>query len=173
MNTLKTFLLLSVATIAFQARAEYLLWSVDWNAAANETADYAAIVVLNSSDNSIVGGESNPTYLTLAGMEDETPPDNQFLYKDDESPVEAEANVVSPYNSNSYSFALYLYDASGKLVSKSDPATYASLSSSIWANDFNPGVSTTWAPTTYAVPEPATGALLLVGSLLLFRRKRA
>lgn len=168
MKSIKTLLLLLGATLAVRAPAEYLLWSIDWEDV-DPSADYAAIVVLDQNGENIGTGSSPYTYLLLA---DAPTTGETFIYKGSYSPVEVTSDITDYANSN-YSFALYLYDKSDSLVSKSNAESYASLSDSIWKSDLNPGVSTVWSPTTYAVPEPATGTLFIAGALLLFRRKRS
>lgn len=173
MKSLRTFLLATAAVFATAgARAEYLLWTMDWTQV--DGSDYAQVAVLNA-DGSETGNflVDSDTGITQT-------------YRDLTNPsvaTETTSVIDSPYNDPSagYKFAIMVYDnsGSGKAIKKGEAMTYSQLQSAgyIWGSDGGmnhpTGSSTTWSPTTYgAVPEPATGTLLVVGSLLLFRRRK-
>ena len=64
-------------------------------------------------------------------------------------------------------------EASWVTVAESQSATYSDISHYIHTSfDPNPTVGAAWAPTTYNVPEPSGGLLLLVGGGLLALRRR-
>ena len=171
MKSLRTFLLATAAVFAAAgARAEYLLWTMDWTQV-DDSADYAQMAVFDSSGNQVALLTDTDTGITQN-------------YRDLDNPsvaTEAKSVVDSPYNDPSagYTFAIMVYDNTDKALSKGETKTYSQLQSAgyIWGSDGGmnhpTGSSTTWSPTTYgAVPEPATGTLLVVGSLLLFRRRK-
>ena len=173
MKSLRTFLLATAAVFAAAgARAEYLLWTMDWTQVAN--SDYAQVAVLNA-DGSQTGNflVDSDTGITQT-------------YRDTENPTvatETKSTITVPANSQeeSYKYAIIVYDSAGNALKKGEAMTYSQLQSAgyIWGSDggmnapSGTGSSTAWSPTTYgAVPEPATGTLLVVGSLLLFRRRK-
>lgn len=87
---------------------------------------------------------------------------------------------VSAYASGSpeYAFVIELgnYDGSNwSMLAVSETATYNDLSDShniIPAQDYNPVYATPWMPSSYVVPEPTSGMLVLVGAALLALRRR-
>ena len=171
MKSLKAILAGLVALAAIHAKAEYLLWALDWDEV-DENATYAAVVVLDSEGKSL----TPETYARW--VDTDNPSMTGTMFKRDPEGGESEVTSVidSPYNNPSagYKFAITLYDSSKNAIAASDPATFSELSDSIWGGNMSPGVSTSWNPTKYnAVPEPATGTLFILGSLMLFRRKRA
>ena len=174
MKSLKTVLLGLLTVGAFSAQAEYLLWQMDWSDTA-DTADYATIVVFDASNNEVGSLElANLPSSVQADDRDKVYRDfddnNPSGYSNDSVSV---TSVIDPYNSSAYSFALRTYDSAGNTLNTYTPASYANLQDSIWGGSLTPGISTSWSPTKYAVPEPATGTLFIIGSLMLFRRKRA
>ncbi len=171
MKSLKAVLLGLLAVGAFSAQAEYLLWQMDWDDV-DDTVDYATIVVMNAQGTVV-------DTLALAPDPDvsadaQPPPGTTEIYRGEESPVDIVSIIPSAYAQSPYTFALKTYDdSSDQEVATYGPTPYADISNSIWGGDYHPGVSTAWSPTKYAVPEPATGTLFILGSLMLFRRKRA
>ena len=172
MKSLKAVLLGLLTIGAFSAQAEYLLWQMDWADVADD-ADYATMVVLDSATGNEVATLNQATVPS-------TQTDPTKVYRDideDDNYVSDSTRVTSvvdgSYTNDNYSFALRTYDVDGNLKDTYGPAPYADISSSIWGGSLTPGVSTAWSPTKYAVPEPATGTLFIVGALMLFRRKRA
>lgn len=174
MKSLKAILSGVIVLGAFHAQAEYLLWSLDWDAdEVSSSAKYAAIVVLDSNGESL----TNPDTL-LTWVDPDTGATGTRIKKNaDADPVEVAADISSYSDpDDGYKFALRVYDSDKNEIKTYNAATYADLASAgvIWgADSMNPGVSTSWNPATYAVPEPATGTLFILGSLMLFRRKRA
>ena len=97
-------------------------------------------------------------------------------------PMEWYASVVSPYNSEAYSFAIELgnYDymtGNWTALASSEVVSYTYLRDmghivKNWDGVY-PEASAVWAPASYSAPEPSSGLLLLVGGgLLALRRKR-
>ena len=178
MKSLKAVLLGLLTVGAFSAQAEYLLWQMDWEDTAN-TADYATLVVMDASGNEL----APPVALELANLPTEvTGDDRTKVFRDYDSssasgysnePQQVTSVIDSQYANDNYTFALRTYDANDTVLKTYTPAPYSALSDSIWGGSLTPGVSTAWSPTKYAVPEPATGTLFILGSLMLFRRKRA
>ncbi len=173
MKSLKAILLGILAIGAVSVRAEYLLWTMDW-ADTDAAADSASIIVFYASGNELspsvaLEQADHPAAGTAAAT---------TIYRDFETPnesVEVTSIISSPYNDPDagYKFALRVYDENGDALKTYAAASYSDLSDSIWGGNMNPGVSTSWSPTKYAVPEPASGTLFIVGALMLFRRKRA
>lgn len=92
-----------------------------------------------------------------------------------EIPVEAFA-IVDGYTSAEYSFAVelgnYANGAWVKTLASSDPLPYASIREHIgvW-NGIQPELASTWIPSSYSVPEPSSGLLMLIGGALLALRR--
>ena len=175
MKSLKTILLGLLTVGAFSAQAEYLYWQMDW-ADADDLADYATLVVLDASghelDPSVVLELANPSPLDSTKTKVVRDIDANDQYSDES--VQVTSIINSTHQSDAYTFALRTYDERGNLLETFGPTPYADIAGSIWNNPpMSPGASTTWSPTKYAVPEPATGTLFILGSLMLFRRKRA
>jgi hypothetical protein len=92
-----------------------------------------------------------------------------------EIPVEAFA-IVDGYTSAEYSFAVelgnYANGAWVKTLASSDPLPYASIREHIgvW-NGIQPELASTWIPSSYSVPEPSSGLLMVIGGALLALRR--
>ena len=95
-------------------------------------------------------------------------------------PTDWYANVVSPYASEEYSFAIELGNwdwdtGTWTMIASSDAASYKSLRELGHIVDWdsiNPQPPKAWNPTSYTVPEPSGGILLLAGGALLALRRR-
>lgn len=96
-------------------------------------------------------------------------------------PTDWYASVVSPYASAEYSFAIELgnYDyqtGTWTMIAASETMSYTSLVEGGHIVDWetiDADDPVVWNPTTYVVPEPSSGLLVLLGgALLALRRKR-
>ncbi len=120
-------------------------------------------------------------YLNFWGLtEDGDPfPDDSIGINRFSVPIEAYADVDA-YSSATYSFAIELGNFDGPDGSwvahvTSDPVSYTDLSAahhiSTW-DGIDPVPGAVWHPAAYAVPEPASGLLVLIGGALLALRRR-
>ncbi len=84
--------------------------------------------------------------------------------------------ALGSYASESYSFAIELFNEGGNYVAQSNVAdggwvNFSSLAQFIINSPMATPVAT-WAPSSYAVPEPSSGLLMLLGGALLALRRR-
>lgn len=84
--------------------------------------------------------------------------------------------ALGSYASESYSFAIELFNEGGNYVAQSSVAdggwvNFSSLAQYIINSPMATPVAT-WAPSSYAVPEPSSGLLMLLGGALLALRRR-
>ena len=105
--------------------------------------------------------------------------EDQFSLVAMEVPMTWQANV-STYASGSpeYAFVIELGNWDGSAWSTlavSETVTYADLAANSHIDNvsgYNPNPITPWAPSSYVVPEPTSGMLVLVGAALLALRRR-
>ena len=127
-------------------------------------------------------GSGNSTYLSFLVWDDDGDGhverveiggvDGTFI------PVEAWADLTG-YQGASYSFAVELGNfADGewvKTLAASEPVSYDYLASQghvgSW-DDISADLTHVWRPSGYAVPEPSSGLLMLIGGALLALRRR-
>lgn len=157
---MKKLIAIVAVILACAANADYLYWMVDTTSAeaydyntVKLVADGAAIDTITLSDMSALGGatlnDKLATYQSTYGLALET-----------------------ELKGNSYtSFLVELWNGSD-WKAQSNPISYETLlASSIYKG----GVGTPAAPAsfgTYAVPEPTSGLLFLVGGMLLGLKRR-
>ena len=128
----------------------------------------------------VTDSSGNPTYLNFWVWDDDGygnverveigGVDGTFI------PVEAWADV-SGYTSAEYSFAVELGNVvNGEWVTtlaSSEPVPYNNMQSHIGSwSDIQSDLTTYWIPSSYAVPEPSSGLLMLLGGALLALRRR-
>jgi len=97
-------------------------------------------------------------------------------------PMDWYASVISPYASAEYSFVIELGNwdwnaGTWTMIATSEAASYSALVSAGHIYDWDgmtPVPPSTWQPTSYVIPEPSGGMLMLVGfALLALRRRRS
>ena len=156
----KTFSILAIL-FALTTNADVLYWMMDTDSAGQFTYDTA--VLKYTTDNTVdtislsamsaYGGSSlNGNIAIYQGY--------GFFFESD----------VADSGLNSVSFFVELYNGES-WVAKSDPIAYSALAGNI----FKGGVGTPATPATfgtYAVPEPTSGLLFLVGGMLLGLKRR-
>ena len=95
-------------------------------------------------------------------------------------PTDWYASVVSPYDSEAYSFVIELGNwdmdsGTWTAIATSEAGSYADLKGKghidSWES-FDPQNPNTWQPVSYVIPEPSGGMLMLVGFALLALRRR-
>ena len=90
-------------------------------------------------------------------------------------PTDWYASVVSPYASAEYSFAIEL--GNWTMIATSDAVSYTTLKTAGHIAEWDgtdPSAPAVWNPTSYVIPEPSGGMLVLVGfALLALRRRRS
>ena len=97
-------------------------------------------------------------------------------------PTDWQACLISPYASEAYSFVIELgnwdYDnGTWTMIATSEAASYTDLKNparpSIWdPDDIAQPDYQAWQPTSYVIPEPSGGLLMLMGFALLALRRR-
>ena len=97
-------------------------------------------------------------------------------------PTDWYASVVSPYASAEYSFAIELGNwdwqtGTWTMIATSDAVSYTTLKTAGHIAEWDgtdPSAPSVWQPTSYVIPEPSGGMLMLVGfALLALRRRRS
>ena len=97
-------------------------------------------------------------------------------------PTDWYASVVSPYASAEYSFAIELGNwdwqtGTWTMIATSDAVSYTTLKTAGHIAEWDgtdPSAPAVWNPTSYVIPEPSGGMLMLVGlALLALRRRRS
>ena len=97
-------------------------------------------------------------------------------------PADWYASVVSPYASAEYSFAIELGNwdwetGTWTMIATSDAVSYTTLKTAGHIAEWDgtdPSAPAVWNPTSYVIPEPSGGMLMLVGfALLALRRRRS
>ena len=95
-------------------------------------------------------------------------------------PGEAYSSIVSPYASAEYSFVIELGNwdwdnGTWTMIAASSAASYSELKDLghiVELSTIEATPPTTWAPTSYTVPEPSGGLLFIIGGGLLALRRR-
>ena len=97
-------------------------------------------------------------------------------------PADWYASVVSPYASAEYSFAIELGNwdwqtGTWTMIATSDAVSYTTLKTGGHIAEWDgtdPSAPSVWQPTSYVIPEPSGGMLMLMGfALLALRRRRS
>ncbi len=112
-------------------------------------------------------------YLMMASIEGDPDPAMPV-------PRDWYASVVSPYNSAAYSFAIELGNwdwnlGTWTMIATSETMSYTDLVKArhiIEWDGTDPSAPAVWNPTSYVIPEPSGGMLILVGFALLALRRR-
>lgn len=163
---MKQLLIMLVAIAGVAAHADYLYWMVDGTPNGAEvstdgktitedpTTFYWTEAKLYADGSAVEGATLNVTawndYQTLGGY--------------------AYANVGSDYAGKSFTIELFNGD---QWLARSNPELGSSLAQYITGGmSMNPVAAGGWAPTSYAVPEPTSGLLFLVGGVLLGLKRR-
>ena len=175
--------MLSLIAVALAGYAEpTVLWwlvdpddSVDWYGQDKTVEDLRPIFArVRVDQNGTPDGYLNFWMLTEDG---DVLPDDEIGMAQFKVPVEAYADVTD-YSGASYSFAIELGNyESGTWVAyvTSEATSYTDLDAAhhiaAW-NGINPVPGQVWRPASYAVPEPSSGLLMLLGGALLALRRR-
>ena len=158
----KSLLVLAVMAI-FTVKADYLYWMVTGDPGQGQNFIGEAVDFTQWDNAKLYYGGDSFTGGTVAGSM--TKDTAQML---DAAEAYAYASI-SGYNETTtffielYSGTTYLGRAAG---SYSDVARY------IFASNSMAPVGMAWVPTSYAVPEPTSGLLFLVGGMLLGLKRR-
>lgn len=176
-------LLVAMCCLSAKADEQLLWWLVtaddtveDWYGSESTVAAIGAtdarLRVMDSGGNATYldfyvwddDGEGNITQVKLDGI------NGTFI------PVEAWADV-SGYTSAEYSFAVELGNfVNGEWVTtlvNSEPVPYNNMQSHIGSwSDIQSDLTSYWIPSSYSVPEPSSGLLMLIGGVLLALRRR-
>lgn len=95
-------------------------------------------------------------------------------------PADWYASVVSPYASETYSFAIELGNwdwdnGTWTMIATSEAVSYRDLKTgghiAAW-DGTDPAAPSVWQPASYVIPEPSGGMLMLMGFALLALRRR-
>ena len=153
----KAFLAVVLMVMAFAVRADYLYWLID-------EAD--PLVKAQNFDTAILSYEYDGVaqqIVTLNGIESII--DNQYG-----GYIPHSADLLS-HVGEGYSYFVELMNG-GDFVAKSAVMAYADIQNSIWMGGIQPSVATPATFTSFAVPEPTGGILMLVGGVLLGLKRR-
>jgi hypothetical protein len=182
--------MLLVAMVSFSALAdsEMVLWWLVGND--TDTEDLSDITIntfhqgqqtaesmdVHYARMKVVGTGGVEDYLSILNLDDSTPPTIPSI----NIPGEAYSTVITPYASPSYSFIIELgnwENDTWTMVAMSEAVSYTQLVNdhhvNVWSDQtLNPQVPDVWAVSSYTVPEPTSGLLLIVGGALLALRRR-
>jgi len=156
---MKQLLIILVAVVGIAAHADYLYWMVGNNPQSGETITGGSTTFSWTEAKLYAdGSEVLGATLTSAAWGD---------YQD--LGGYAYANIGDDYASKSFTIELFSGD---QWLARSSSASGSTLGQFITSGmSLNPAAGG-WTPTSYAVPEPTSGLLFLVGGMLLGLKRR-
>lgn len=174
---------LSLATLSARADVEVLWWQVGDPLDEGSLSDIQ-ITTFHEGVKSAADLGVSEARIRVAGTDEYLmmmPIDGSA---DPALPVPADwyASVVSPYASAEYSFAIELGNwdwetGTWTMIATSDAVSYTTLKTAGHIAEWDgtdPSAPAVWNPTSYVIPEPSGGMLMLVGfALLALRRRRS
>lgn len=174
---------LSLATLSARADVEVLWWQVGDPLDEGSLSD-VQITTFHEGVKSAADLGVSEARIRVAGTDEYLmmmPIDGSA---DPALPVPADwyASVVSPYASAEYSFAIELGNwdwqtGTWTMIATSDAVSYTTLKTAGHIAEWDgtdPSAPAVWNPTSYVIPEPSGGMLMLVGfALLALRRRRS
>lgn len=151
---MKKTLFAVVAFLAVAAQADYMYWMVD---SSNVSGDYTWDTAKLIQDSTAIGTLSKADADFMSSLD-------SYQY----------AELNNPYTTSTFFIELYNGES---FVAASEKQAYDNVKSSIFGtNQMNPTIAAGGgfmpAGGTYAVPEPTSGLLFLIGGMLLGLKRR-
>jgi len=156
---MKQLLIILVAVAGITAHADYLYWMVDNNPQSGTTI---------TGDPTTFSWTEAKLYANGEAVDGATLSSSAWSDYQDLGGY-AYANIGDNYAEKSFTIELFSGD---QWLARSSAASGSTLGQFITSGmSMNPA-AVGWAPTTYAVPEPTSGLLFLVGGMLLGLKRR-
>ena len=161
----KALLLVSLlgSMVALADADSYLYWMIT----SNDSFEYAKIRAANNPDN------DTDNYLTIynAGLTALTPDSTKATYEQVSDAAAYGVGLYAAFDSSSLpaSFIVELYNAEGNFISQSVISSYQDY---IYGGGMGVPPSAFAEASSFAIPEPSSGLLMLVGCAVLGLRRR-